>query len=192
MHWWRRNEEWVGYTYLLQNFESYIWCAAVSPNTAISQLTYPFPYRFTPFRALLWCLFNVYKDGLFIFILISVFGLLSVVSCTRNLLHRFLPHSGHLADLPVPQHGAGHPGIRQVYKLKFYGWDLAEWWMKSSQVGMRFSRAVTVEHLAVDFKFATVPCSIPATSDTVESEGRQMKQCWITYNRTYMKKNKLK
>ncbi len=25
------------------------------------------------------------------------------------------------------------------------------------------------------------PGSIPASSDTVESEGRQMKQCWITY-----------
>jgi hypothetical protein len=73
-------------------------------------------------------LFNVYTDGLFILILITVFGLLSVVSGTRDLLHRFLPHSGHLADLPVPQHGAGHPGIRQVHiQVKIL-------WMRSSRV----------------------------------------------------------
>ncbi len=34
---------------------------------------------------------------------------------------------------------------------------------------------------AVNAKVATVLGSIPASSDTVESEGRQMQQCWITY-----------
>ncbi len=43
------------------------------------------------------------------------------------------------------------------------GWDLANW----------------LERLAVNA--ATVLGSFPASSDTGESEGRQMKQCWITY-----------
>jgi len=41
------------------------------------------------------------------------------------------------------------------------GWDLSEW----------------LERLAVNAKVATVLGSIPSSSDTVESEGRQMKQC---------------
>ncbi len=45
------------------------------------------------------------------------------------------------------------------------GWDLAEW----------------LERLAANANFATVLGSSPASSDTVQSEGRQMKQCWITY-----------
>jgi hypothetical protein len=41
------------------------------------------------------------------------------------------------------------------------GWDLAEW----------------LERLTVNVVVATVLGSIPVSSDTVESEGRQMKQC---------------
>ncbi len=48
--------------------------------------------------------------------------------------------------------------------------DLAEW----------------LERLTANAEVATVLCSIPASSDTMESEGRQMKQCWIKYR----KKNK--
>ncbi len=44
------------------------------------------------------------------------------------------------------------------------GWDLAK----------------GLKRLAVNAKVATVLGSIPASFDTVESEGRQMKQCWIT------------
>jgi hypothetical protein len=44
-------------------------------------------------------------------------------------------------------------------------WDLAEW----------------LERLTANAVVATVLGSIPASSDTVESEGRQMKQCWISY-----------
>jgi hypothetical protein len=44
-------------------------------------------------------------------------------------------------------------------------WNLAKW----------------LERLAVNAKVATVLGSIPASSDTVESEGRQMKQYWISY-----------
>ncbi len=47
--------------------------------------------------------------------------------------------------------------------LGMFGWDLAEW----------------LDRLTADAKVATVLGSIPAFSDTVESEGRQMKQCWI-------------
>ncbi len=45
------------------------------------------------------------------------------------------------------------------------GWDLAEW----------------LERLTVNAVVAIVLGSIPASSDTVESEGRQMKQCRISY-----------
>ncbi len=41
---------------------------------------------------------------------------------------------------------------------------------------MRFSRE-RLEGLAVNAKVATVLGSIPSSSDTVESEGRQIKQC---------------
>jgi hypothetical protein len=54
--------------------------------------------------------------------------------------------------------------------------------MKSSQVSFcRWNLAKWSERLAVDAKVATVLGSFPASSDTVESEGRQMKQCWIMY-----------
>ncbi len=63
------------------------------------------------------------------------------------------------------------------------GWSFV--WMRSSRVWMRSSRgwmrsiAEFLERLAVNAKGATVMGSIPESSDTVESEGRQMKQCWI-------------
>ncbi len=41
-------------------------------------------------------------------------------------------------------------------------WDLAEW----------------LKRLSASFKVATLLGSIPASSNAVESEGRQMKQCW--------------
>ncbi len=41
--------------------------------------------------------------------------------------------------------------------------------------------------LMANTEVATVLGLIPASSDTVESEGRQMKQCWIKY----MEKNPL-
>jgi hypothetical protein len=44
-------------------------------------------------------------------------------------------------------------------------WDVAEW----------------LDRLTDNAKIATVLGSIPASSDTVESEGQQMKQCWIKY-----------
>jgi hypothetical protein len=38
-------------------------------------------------------------------------------------------------------------------------------------------QAEWLEHLTVNVKVATVLGSVPASSDTVESEERQMKQC---------------
>ncbi len=55
--------------------------------------------------------------------------------------------------------------------LRSCGRDLAEW----------------LKRLTANV--ATVLDSIPASSDTVESEGRQMKQCWIAYIKI---KNKIK
>ncbi len=48
------------------------------------------------------------------------------------------------------------------------GWDLD-------------SRAELLERLTANAVVATALGSIPASSDTVETEGLQMKQCWITY-----------
>ncbi len=45
---------------------------------------------------------------------------------------------------------------------------------------MRFSRVARTSYSQCRM-VATVLGSIPASSDTVESEGRQMKQCWISY-----------
>ncbi len=59
-------------------------------------------------------------------------------------------------------------------------WDLAELWMRSSPVG-GWDLAEWLERQTANTVVATVLGSIPASSDTVESEGRQMKQCWILY-----------
>jgi hypothetical protein len=48
-------------------------------------------------------------------------------------------------------------------------------WMRSSRV------VIELPVPAVSAEVATVLDSILASSDTVEFEGRQMKQCWITY-----------
>ncbi len=40
---------------------------------------------------------------------------------------------------------------------------------------------MVIERLAVNAKVATVLASIPASSDIVESKGRQMKQCCVKY-----------
>ncbi len=45
----------------------------------------------------------------------------------------------------------------------------------------------SVDRLTANGWFAPILGSIPASSDTVESEGRQMKQCWIKYRKN--KKN---
>jgi hypothetical protein len=55
-------------------------------------------------------------------------------------------------------------------------------WMRSSQVWMRSSRvwiisSGVVRALTANIKVATVLGSIPAFSDTMESEGRQTKKC---------------
>ncbi len=39
------------------------------------------------------------------------------------------------------------------------------------------------ERLTANAVVATLLCSIPASSDTIESEGRQMIQCWILYKK---------
>jgi hypothetical protein len=49
-------------------------------------------------------------------------------------------------------------------------------WTTSLLAGMRLNRE-RLERLIANAKVATVLGSIPASSDTVDSEGRQMKQC---------------
>jgi hypothetical protein len=50
-------------------------------------------------------------------------------------------------------------------------------WMISSLVWMRSRQVVRASDLTANAEVATVLGSIPACSDTVETEGRQMKQC---------------
>jgi hypothetical protein len=67
------------------------------------------------------------------------------------------------------------PQVKHIYikRLKImwmrsswvYGWDLTEW----------------LERLTANAEVATGLGSIPTSSDTVESEWRQMKECWIQY-----------
>jgi hypothetical protein len=49
-------------------------------------------------------------------------------------------------------------------------------WTTSLLAGMRYSREM-LERLTANAMVATVLGSIPASSDTVESEGQKMKQC---------------
>ncbi len=51
---------------------------------------------------------------------------------------------------------------------------------------MRSSRVVAASECQCQ-SCATVLRSIPASSGTVESEGRQMKQCWIEYTKNSKK-----
>ncbi len=47
-----------------------------------------------------------------------------------------------------------------------------------------------LERLTANAAVATVLGSIPASSDTMESEGRQIKQCWISYiKKKFIKKS---
>ncbi len=68
------------------------------------------------------------------------------------------------------------------------GWDLAECGWDLASCG--WGQAERLEHLAVNAKVATVLGSFPVSSDAVESEGRQMKQCWITYMKKWKTPNK--
>jgi hypothetical protein len=51
------------------------------------------------------------------------------------------------------------------------------------------SSLVHLERLTANAEVATALGSIPASTDTVESEGRQMKQCWIQYIEKKSKKS---
>ncbi len=66
------------------------------------------------------------------------------------------------------------------------GWDLAKRGWDLSNCGWDLAKcgwdiAKWLERLDVNAKVAPILGSIPAPSDTVESEGRKMKKCWITY-----------
>jgi hypothetical protein len=58
------------------------------------------------------------------------------------------------------------------------GWGVM--WVRSSWLWVRSSWVVRVSDSQCRLS-GSVLGSIPASSDTVESEGRQMKQCWISY-----------
>ncbi len=51
--------------------------------------------------------------------------------------------------------------------------------MRSSLGG--WDLAACLKRLTANAVVAIVLGSIPASSDTMESEGRQMKQCWVSY-----------
>ncbi len=54
---------------------------------------------------------------------------------------------------------------------------------------MRWDLAYWLERLTANAPVATVLGSIPASVGTVESKGRQMKQCWIRYEQKKKEKN---
>ncbi len=58
-------------------------------------------------------------------------------------------------------------------------WDLSQW---------GWDLAHCLERLTTSAKVATVLGSIPASSYTVKSEGRQMKPCWNKVHKKYMYK----
>jgi hypothetical protein len=58
-----------------------------------------------------------------------------------------------------------HRHLQTEQEISVRGWDLAE----------------RLERLTANAEVVTVLGTIPASSDTVESEGRQMKQCWISH-----------
>ncbi len=66
---------------------------------------------------------------------------------------------------------------RQVSKMR--GWDLAECGWYLAERG--WDLAEWLERLTANAVALTVLGSISAFSDTVDSEGWQMKQCWISY-----------
>jgi hypothetical protein len=68
-----------------------------------------------------------------------------------------------LSDALEPNAARAHPEWHRY--LILCGWDLAAW----------------LERLTANAVVATVLGSIPASSDTVVSEGRPMKQCWMSY-----------
>jgi hypothetical protein len=57
--------------------------------------------------------------------------------------------------------------------------NLVVLWTRSSLVWMRSSQLVRASNSQCKKRRNSPACSIPASSDTVESEGRQMKQRWI-------------
>ncbi len=87
-----------------------------------------------------------------------------VISCLCWSVSSFTISSNGLYVLYVYPTGPFHLSILVSCPLwpAPHQWDLAEW----------------LERLTANAKVATVLSSIPASSDTVESEGRQMKQCW--------------
>ena len=72
---------------------------------------------------------------------------------------------------------SGHRPERMLYSIQNI-WRFLSYF---AQVSSIWDLAELLECLAVNAKVATVLGSIPASSDTVESEGQQMKQCWIPY-----------
>ncbi len=94
-------------------------------------------------------------------------------SCLFGLLAVYKVHydrKGKTKPLGTGQRLRSWCFYRVSYRVKVYpiftsGLDLAKW----------------LERLTADADAATVLGSIPASSDAVESEGRQMKQCWMQY-----------
>ncbi len=85
-----------------------------------------------------------------------------------------IPHPATHAIVPKQSHLPYNLNL-EIDINKECGWDLAE----SLQ-----------ERLTVNAKVATVLGLMPASSVTVKSEGRQMKQCGITYIKKFNKYKK--
>ncbi len=107
----------------------------------------------------------------------------------RGLVPNFYIHVS-VHDLYIPMIGPQ----TQYNKIGRDGWDLAESGWDLAESGWDLAEsgwdlAEKLERLTANAKVATVLGSIAASSDTVESEGRQMKQCWIKYITNESKKS---
>jgi hypothetical protein len=102
--------------------------------------------------------------------LFAFFNLIFDVYCTCKIFRK-----GKVANEPSKFQAAW------MRSSRVSGWDLAEYsrWDPAEYSG--WDLAEWLERLTVNVAVATVLGSIPASSDTAESEGRQMKQCWISY-----------
>jgi hypothetical protein len=79
---------------------------------------------------------------------------------TTTFSHRIVAFSSLFILTPKKQNKKNRKIARSYNTIKWIG-SIAEW----------------LERLTANSEVATVLGSIPASSDTVESEGRQMKQC---------------
>ncbi len=96
-----------------------------------------------------------------------------------SLVHRLRPHCPGESSCSPP-YLQEHQLVKNLSFIFLRVWELWRLKMLSVESWMRSSRVVT-ENLTDNAKVATVLCPISASSDSVESEGRQVKQFLLVF-----------